>query len=109
MMKIDSDLPKIFKRDGPSFTGKICCDKENNLPNRVRTFGFIVKEKLRIGLQSLPSGITCMGKKSLEQFLLAWIRKSSRIRKNSNLTKSKKKTTDSPNSSFIQDLVETGL
>jgi len=50
-----------------------------------------------------------MGKMSLEQFLLAWIRKSSRIRKNSNLTKSKKKTTDSPNSSFIEDLVETGL
>ena len=108
-MKIDSDLQRIFVRDRPTFTGKICCDKENNLPNRVRTFGFIVKEELRIGLQSLPSGITCMGKKSLEQFLLTWIRKSSRIRKNPNLMKSKKKTTDSPNSSFIEDLVETGL
>ena len=68
MMKIDSDLQRIFIRDGPTFTGKICCGKENNLPNRVRTFGFIVKEELRIGLQSLPSGITCMGKMSLEQF-----------------------------------------
>ena len=68
MMKIDSDLQTIFMRDGPTFTGKICCDKENNLPNRVRTFVFIVKEELRIGLQSLPSGITCMGKMSLEQF-----------------------------------------
>ena len=68
MMKIDSDLQRIFIRDGPKFTGKICCDKENNLPNRVRTFGFIVKEELRIGLQSLPLGITCMGKMSLEQF-----------------------------------------
>ena len=109
MMKIDSDLPRIFLRDGPKFTGKICCNKKINLPNRVRTFGFIVKEQLSIGLQSLPSGITCMGKMSLEQFLPAWIRKSSRIRKNSNLTKSKKKTTDSPNSSFIEDLVETAL
>ena len=74
MMKIDSDLRRIFMRDGPKFTGKICCDKEINLPNRVRTFGFIVKEELRIGLQSLPSGITCMGKMSLEQFLtsLVW-------------------------------------
>ena len=108
-MKIVSDLRRIFIRDGPKFTGKICFDKEINLPNRVRTFGFIVKEELRIGLQSLPSGITCMGKMSLEQFLLAWIGKPSRIRKNSNLTKSKKKTTDSPNSSFIQNLVETGL
>ena len=108
-MKIDSDLRRNFVGDGPKFTGKICCDEEINLPNRVRTFGFIVKEELRIGMQSLPTGITCMGKMSLEQFLLAWIRKSSRIRKNSNLTKSKKKTTDSPNSSFIQDLVETGL
>ena len=43
-MKIDSDLQRIFARDRPTFTGKICCDKENNLPNRVRTFGFIVKE-----------------------------------------------------------------
>ena len=68
MMKIDSDLQRIFLRDGPECTGKICCDKEINLPNRVRTFGFIVKEELRIGLQSLPSGITCMGKMSLEQF-----------------------------------------
>ena len=68
MMKIDSDLQRIFIRDEPTFTGKICCDKENNLPNRVRTFGFIVKEELRIGLQSLPSGITCMGKMSLEKF-----------------------------------------
>ena len=109
MMKIDSDLRRIFERNGPKFTGKICCDKEINLPNRVRTFGFIVKEELRIGLQSLPTGITCMGKMSLEQFLLAWIGKPSRIRKNSNLTKSKKKPTASPNSSFIQDLVETGL
>ena len=108
-MKIDSDLRRNFVGDGPKFTGKICCDEEINLPNRVRTFGFIVKEELRIGLQSLPTEITCMGKMSLEQFLLAWIRKSSRIRKNSNLTKSKKKTTDSPNSSFIQDLVEMGL
>ena len=74
MMKIDSDLRRIFMRDGPKFTGKICCDKEINLPNRVKTFGFIVKEELRIGLQSLPSGITCMGKMSLEQFLtsLVW-------------------------------------
>ena len=67
-MKIDSDLQKIILRVGPKFTGKICCDKEINLPNRVRTFGFIVKEELRIGLQSLPLGITCMGKMSLEQF-----------------------------------------
>lgn len=67
-MKIDSDLRRNFVGDGPKFTGKICCDEEINLPNRVRTFGFIVKEELRIGLQSLPSGITCMGKKSLEQF-----------------------------------------
>ena len=74
MMKIDSDLQRILLRDGPECTGKICCDKEINLPNRVRTFGFIVKEELRIGLQSLPSGITCMGKMSLEQFLtsLVW-------------------------------------
>ncbi len=68
MMVIDSDLQRIFLRNGPKFTGKICCDKEINLPIRVRTFGFIVKEELRIGLQSLPSGITCMGKMSLEQF-----------------------------------------
>ena len=68
MIKIDSDLQRIFLLDGPKFTGKICCDKEINLPSRVRTFGFIVKEELRIGLQSLPSGITCMGKMSLEQF-----------------------------------------
>ena len=68
MLKIDSDLRNIFIRDGPKFTGKICCDKEINLPNRVRTFGFIVNEELRIGLQSLPTGITCMGKMSLEQF-----------------------------------------
>ena len=68
MMKIDSDLQRIFLRDGPKFTGKICCDKEINLPSRVRTFGFIVKEELRIGLQSLPSGITRMGKMSLEKF-----------------------------------------
>ena len=67
-MKIDSDLQRIFERNGPKFTGKICCDKEINLPNRVRTFGFIVKNELRIGLQSLPTGITCMGKMSLEQF-----------------------------------------
>ena len=67
-MKIDSDLQRIFLRDGPAFTGKICFDKEINLPNRVRTFGFIVKEELRIGLQALPTGITCMGKMSLEQF-----------------------------------------
>ena len=74
MMKIDSGLRRIFLRHGPECTGKICCDKEINLPNRVRTFGFIVKEELRIGLQSLPSGITCMGKMSLEQFLtsLVW-------------------------------------
>ena len=108
-MKIDSDLRRNFVGDGPNFTGKICCDEKINLPNRVRTFGFIVKEELRIGMQSFPTGITCMGKMSLEQFLLAWIRKSFRIRKNINLTKSKKKTTDSPNSSFIEDLVETGL
>ena len=68
MMKIDSDLQRIFLRDGPKFTGKICFDKEINLPNRVRTFGFIVIEEYRIRLQSLPSGITCMGKMSLEQF-----------------------------------------
>ena len=68
MMKIDSDLQRIILRVRPTFTRKICCDKEINLPNRVRTFGFIVKEELRIGLQSLPSGITCMGKMSLEQF-----------------------------------------
>ena len=68
MMKTDIDVQRIFLRDGPMFTGKICCDKEINLPNRVRTFGFIVKEEYRIGLQSLPSGITCMGKMSLEQF-----------------------------------------
>ena len=68
MMKTDIDVQRIFLRDGPECTGKICCDKEINLPSRVRTFGFIVKEELRIGLQSLPSGITCMGKKSLEQF-----------------------------------------
>ena len=68
MMKIDSDLRRIFMRDGPKYTGKICCDKEINLPNRVRTFGFIVKNELRIGLQSLPTGITCMGKMSLEKF-----------------------------------------
>ena len=68
MIKIDNDLPRIFLRDGPKFTGKICCDKEIDLPNRVRTFGFIVKEELRIGLQSLPSGITFMGKMSFEQF-----------------------------------------
>ena len=68
MMKIDSDLQRIFLRDGTEFTGKICFDKEIILPNRVRTFGFIVKEELRIGLQSLPSGITCMDKNSLEQF-----------------------------------------
>ena len=74
MMKIDSGLRRIFLRDGRKFTGKICCDKEINLPNRVRTFGFIVKEELRIGLQSFPLGITCMGKMSLEQFLtsLVW-------------------------------------
>ena len=68
MIIIDSDLRRNFERDEPNFTGKICCDKEINLPNRVRTFGFIVKEELRIGLQSLPAGITCMGKMSLEQF-----------------------------------------
>ena len=68
MMKIDSDLQRFFLLDEPTFTGKICCDTEINLPNRVRTFGFIVKEELRIGLQSLPSGITCMGKMSLKQF-----------------------------------------
>ena len=68
MMKIDSGLRRIFLRDGPKFTGKICCDKEINLPIRVKSFGFIVKEDLRIELQSLPSGITCMGKRSLEQF-----------------------------------------
>ena len=67
-MKIDSDLGRIFEQNRLKYTGKICCDKEINLPNRVRTFGFIVKEELRIGLQSLPSGITCMGKMSLEQF-----------------------------------------
>ena len=71
MMKIDSDLRRIFERNRPKFTGKICCDKEINLPNRVRTFGFIVKEELRIGLQSLPTGITCMGKMSLEQFFVS--------------------------------------
>ena len=64
MMKIDNDLPRIFLRDGLKFTGKICCDEKINLPNRVRTFGFIVKEELRIGMQSLPTGITCMGKMS---------------------------------------------
>ena len=68
MMKIDSDLRRIFERNTPKITGKIFCDKEINLPNRVRTFSFIVKEELRIGLQSLPTGITCMGKMSLEQF-----------------------------------------
>ena len=67
-MKIDSDLQRIFLRDGPKFTGKICSGKEINIPVRFRTFGFIVKKELRIGLQSLPSGITCMGKMSLEQF-----------------------------------------
>ena len=108
-MKIDSDLQRIILRDGPTFTGKICCDKENNLPNRVRTFGFIVKEELRIGLQSLPSGITYMGKKSLEQFFASLDWEILQNRKNTNLTTSKTKTTDSPNSSFIEDLVETGL
>ena len=68
MMKIDSGLRRIFLRDGPKFTGKICCDNEINLPSRIRTFDFIVKEELRIGLQSLPLGITCMGKMTLEQF-----------------------------------------
>ena len=67
-MKIDSDLRRYLIGVGPKFTGKICCDEEINLPNRVRTFGFIMKEELRIGMQSLPTGITCMGKMSLEQF-----------------------------------------
>ena len=67
-MKIDSDYGSYFIGDGPKFSGKFCCDEEINLPNRVRTFGFIVNEELRIGLQSLPAGITCMGKMSLEQF-----------------------------------------
>ncbi len=50
-----------------------------------------------------------MGKMSLEQFFASLDWKPSRIHKNSNLMTSKKKTTDSPNSSFIEDLVETGL
>jgi len=34
-----------------------------------------VKDELRIGLQSLPTGITCMGKMSLEQLFssLDWV------------------------------------
>ena len=84
----------------------------------IRKLIYPIESELLVSLRkkSIESDCSLFHEESLawvkclwNSFLLAWIRKPSRIRKNSNLTKSKKKTTDSPNSSFIQDLVETGL